>query len=263
MGELTPLRCLVEAMTVFRRATVTSGVIPHLMARTNRWKICGLSDNGASDAWRLRIVIMLSNDELEAVARKHLRKNFPSDCEILSRTEHAEPDGVYFYANRRTDDPMERYFCMQGFFVRRSTGHMYQLGQEQTGNDLSHWLGHYAEQDDLGLEQGFYRLTVHSVEDKAALVGTLVEFDARYAVLELETGTVWTSWELYDEQTIRRRLKELPAAFLVPTDCVAAVLKEDQARSGNYSYAFIGEWLPKYSRFAADYEEGALGPQWD
>ena len=40
---------------------------------------------------------MLSDDENETIAQKHVRKNYP-DCEILHRERRLEPDGIYFVA---------------------------------------------------------------------------------------------------------------------------------------------------------------------
>ena len=48
---------------------------------------------------------MLSDTEIEALAKQHLKETYPVDCEILSGRRLSNPDGIYFVANRRSENP--------------------------------------------------------------------------------------------------------------------------------------------------------------
>ncbi len=89
---------------------------------------------------------MLTDEEIESIARAHVRKAYRPDCEILHREKRSAPDGVYFVANRRTDDPSEIYLGIGGFFVSRETGEIWQFGSGQIFREgLDYWLKRYAE----------------------------------------------------------------------------------------------------------------------
>jgi hypothetical protein len=48
--------------------------------------------------------LMLTDDEIEALAREHVKAEYLQGCEILEAVKMSIPDGIYFVANVRTDD---------------------------------------------------------------------------------------------------------------------------------------------------------------
>ena len=71
---------------------------------------------------------MLSDNQIEALAQQHLEKAYPVDCEILSRERRSNPDGIYFVANRRSENPLNLYIGDGGFFVSRRSGAIWKFG---------------------------------------------------------------------------------------------------------------------------------------
>ena len=198
---------------------------------------------------------MLSDDEIEAIAQEHVRKNYPADCEILNRERRLEPDGIYFGANRR--DPHDFYVGGGGFFVARMSGEIWKFGSGQIG-DLDYWLKWYGE----GWRPGKYRLIVRQLKFPRRLAHLLVEQGVSYYMREVESGIVWTREVAADEEAVLHRLKKLPCTLMVSADLLRAILPMVEAKGlANVEYSHIGE--PQYDWRPENNTPEQLGPQWD
>jgi hypothetical protein len=74
-------------------------------------------------------------------------KGVSGDGEIVYREK--QPDGIFFSANRRTDDLLEKYVGLGGFFVSREPGEIRRIdccpsgnprGREQSHALLKKWV---------------------------------------------------------------------------------------------------------------------------
>jgi len=139
---------------------------------------------------------MLSDDEIEAIAQEHVRKNWPADCEILQRERRLEPDGIYFVANRRAPD---FYVGSGGFFVARVSGEIWEFGSLQIAHEgLDYWLKWYAE----GWRPGKCRLIVQQLKSPRRLAHLLVEQGVSYYMREVENDIVWIHEITADEEAV-------------------------------------------------------------
>jgi hypothetical protein len=205
---------------------------------------------------------MLTDHEIETLAQDFVATGFPKDCEILYSEPRTDPDGIYFIANRRTDNPKGLYIGSGGFFVLRSTGEIWEFGSGQIWHEgLDYWLNWYAE----GWRPGLYRFRIHHVDelDRLTLANAIVQAGATYLFREVAHGVVWVSNIRYDTPLILSRLQVLPCTFLLPADQVrAVVLALGTPRIAEVEYSLIGsiprpDWRPENNRpeqLGAQYE---------
>lgn len=198
---------------------------------------------------------MLTDRQIETKARQYVRDYYPPDCRILSRVPYAEPDGIYFTANRRDDHPEGPYLCMGGFFVVRRTGEMWSLGCQQE-DDVDYWLKFFSE----GWTTGVYRLTIESVKSVTRVARLFVKHSLSYLVLEVEHGVVWRTLTDYTEEVASRRLRNLPAVCHIQGQDLREMLPELQELA-TCQYSEVKEF-PECSWRPEDYSEEDLGPQW-
>jgi hypothetical protein len=202
---------------------------------------------------------MLSDDEIDAIAQKHVRKNHP-DCEILHRERWLEPDGIYFVVNRLDEHGDLYYFESAGFFVARVSGEIWKIGYGQISHeDLEYWLKWYAE----GWRPGKYRLIVQELKSPRRFAHLLVEQRVSYYMREVENDIVWTHEVTADEEAVLDRLKKLPCTFMVSADLLRVILPLVEANGlAKVEYDYIGE-SPKYDWRPENNTPEQLGPQWD
>jgi hypothetical protein len=194
------------------------------------------------EAWRKE---MLTDDEIDAIAKEHMRNTCAPDSEILHREVRSYPDGIYFIANRRGPD---RYIGSGGFFVTRSSGEVWAFGSGQISNEgLDYWLKWQAQ----GWRIGTYRLTVLEAPESRMLAQLLHQCGVGYQLRELAQGAVCTRRVAADLEEILDRLATLPCTFLVSADDLRAILpylrRWDIAQ---VEYSYIGatpqyDWRPE------------------
>jgi len=203
---------------------------------------------------------MLSDDEIEAIAQEHVRKNFPAGCEILHRERRSEPDGIYFAADVANQRDLHFYIGSGGFFVARVSGEIWEFGSGQIVHEgLDYWLKWYAE----GWRLGKYRLIIRKLKSPSQLAHLLVEQRVSYYMREVKNDIVWTHEVTADEEAVLHRLKKLPCTFMVSADLLRAILPLVEAKGlANVEYAYIGE-PPKYDWRPENNTPEQLGPQWD
>lgn len=203
---------------------------------------------------------VLNDEEIEAVARDHVSKTYPADCEILYREKRLKPGGTYFVANRRTDDPLEVYVGCGGFFVNRESGEIWEFGSGQIVHEgLDYWLQWYAE----GWRPGMCRLTVRDVNHPHRFAQLLVEHHLSYRMRELEHNIVWSRVVEYDEALVLRRIDELPCTFMVTADQLRALIPVLQTEGGAvFDYSHVGA-PRKYDWHPENNTTDQLGPQYE
>jgi hypothetical protein len=200
---------------------------------------------------------VLTDDAIDAIAQEHVRNTYPPDCEILHREVRSDPDGIYFVANRRGDDP---YVGSGGFFVTRVSGEVWTFGSGQiAGEGLDYWLRWHSE----GWRVGEYRLTVLEVKSPDSFARLLHQRRVGYRFREVVHGTVWTREVAAHEEEILDRLAALPCTFLVSADDLRAILpvlrRDGLAR---VEYRYVGT-APGYDWRPENNTPDQLGPQWD
>ena len=103
---------------------------------------------------------MLTDEEIYRIAQTYVKNNDPPDCEILSKEKINDPFGIYFTANKRTEDLLQIYVGDGGFFVDGVTGEVFSLGSGHLVKEgLDYWLQYYKE----GYRIGLYRLIITKV----------------------------------------------------------------------------------------------------
>jgi hypothetical protein len=193
---------------------------------------------------------MLTDQEIELVAQAHVSKIYPHDdkVKIVYREKRSNPDGIYFCANRCTDDPLDVYVGSGGFFVTRKSGEIWEFGSGQIVHEgLDYWLEWYAE----GWRPGTYRFTVTQVKKRKLFAELLIKNQFSYQIREVECNTVWHRDVDYNEARILRRIRELPCSFRATGEQLKAlipVLKTEDIAIFDFSY--IGDpskydWRPE------------------
>jgi len=203
---------------------------------------------------------MLSDTEIEALAKQHLKETYPVDCEILSGRRLSNPDGIYFVANRRSENPHDLYIGDGGFFVSRKSGAIWKFGSGHiVRGGLEDWLRFYDE----GWRDGLYRLVVRQVRRPVRLAELFVQSHLSYVVLKLKHGVVRSRSIRYDEKTILQRIQQLPCSFSirgVELRALIPTLESERVAVVEYSYIEnppTHDWRPE--KYTAD----MLGPQWE
>lgn len=203
---------------------------------------------------------MLTNREIDDIAQSHIEAKYPQDCEILRREKHAAPDGIYFVANRRTDNPKDTYVGSGGFFILRSTGEIWEFGSGQiVYQGLEYWLQWYAE----GWRPGIYRFRILNVTDPDRLADAIVQSGATYLFREIAHGAIWETRISYDIDLVQTRLKQLPCTFLLSVEEVRQILRVlDEFQIADVEYSHIGE-LPKQDWRPENNRPDQLGAQYE
>ena len=199
---------------------------------------------------------MLTDRQVETIARGVVTDEYPPGCEILSRIPYSDPPGTFFIANV-PGDVRDQYLCMGGFFVERQAGEVWRLGCQQTCSEgVEFWLKFFGE----GWKIAPYRVTLRRVETATKVAELFVRYELSYTVLELAHGAVWQDEVPYSKRTVVRRLRDLPAVFHIQGQALRAMLPELQALA-TFDYSVVEE-SAEYSWRPEDYSEDSLGPQW-